>query len=93
MVAANPGKPVIGVTRWRHADGSWRYMEGLAVSRFDDPAVNAIVVNYRDITERKKQEVDLQAAKEAAEASDRAKSDTSRSRRRRRRSSGSISSS
>jgi PAS domain S-box-containing protein len=71
----NPGSPVRRVLRWRHADGTWRHIEGVGMARFDEPSVNAYVVNYRDITERKRQEADLQAAKEAAEASDRAKSE------------------
>ncbi|MCV0403844.1 MAG: EAL domain-containing protein [Chloroflexi bacterium] len=39
--------------RARHADGSWRYIEVMARNLTDDPAVGGIVVNYRDITERK----------------------------------------
>ena len=38
--------------RYRHANGSWRWLEVLRTNRLDDPAVRAIVVNYRDVTER-----------------------------------------
>ncbi|MGH9603461.1 MAG: PAS domain S-box protein [Terriglobales bacterium] len=38
--------------RFRHADGSWRYLEGIARNLLADPAVGAIVANMRDITER-----------------------------------------
>jgi len=38
--------------RYRHADGSWRCLEVLRTNRLDDPAVRAIVVNFRDVTER-----------------------------------------
>jgi len=38
--------------RYRHADGSWRCLEVLRTNRLDDPAVHAIVVNFRDVTER-----------------------------------------
>jgi PAS domain S-box-containing protein len=41
------------VARLRHKDGSWRYMEANARNLLDDPAVRGIVVNSRDITERK----------------------------------------
>ena len=41
--------------RIRHKDGSWRWMEGAAV-RVDEPAVRGIVLNARDITERKEAE-------------------------------------
>jgi PAS domain S-box/PAS domain S-box len=39
--------------RYRHRDSSWRYIEVLRSNRLDDPAVRAIVVNYRDVTERR----------------------------------------
>jgi signal transduction histidine kinase/CheY-like chemotaxis protein len=75
MSNEHPGKPVIGVARIRHANGSWRYIEGFGMSRFDEPAVAALVLNYRDITERQRQEAELHAAKDAAESSNRAKSE------------------
>jgi diguanylate cyclase (GGDEF)-like protein/PAS domain S-box-containing protein len=45
--------------RARHADGSWRTLEAIAKNLLDDPAVNGVVVNYRDITERKTLEQEL----------------------------------
>jgi PAS domain S-box-containing protein len=75
MAMAHPGKPVLGVVRIRHADGRWRYIEMMGMNRFDDPVVEALVLNYRDITYRKQVEQELQAAKEAAEAASRAKSE------------------
>jgi len=45
------------------------------VSLLDDPNVHAIVINARDITERKQAAAELQSAKEAAEAASRAKSE------------------
>ena len=71
----HPAKPVPGVFRFAHARGGWRYLEVLAMNRFHDPAVDAVVVNYRDITYRKRAEEELQAAKNAAEAASRAKSE------------------
>jgi two-component system, cell cycle sensor histidine kinase and response regulator CckA len=44
--------------RARHADGSWRDCELTAVNRADDAAVSGIVVNYRDVTERKRAETE-----------------------------------
>jgi two-component system, cell cycle sensor histidine kinase and response regulator CckA len=38
--------------RYRHSDGTWRYLEVLRMNRLDDPAVRAIVVNFRDVTDR-----------------------------------------
>jgi PAS domain S-box-containing protein len=70
-----PGQPCVGECRFRHADGTWRWIEGVGVNHFDDPAISAIVLNYRDITDRKQAELQLQEAKEAAEAASRAKSE------------------
>ena len=46
--------------RSRHADGSLRTLEATGSNMVDDPAVGGIVVNYRDITERKVLEEQLQ---------------------------------
>ncbi|MDQ3301879.1 MAG: PAS domain S-box protein [Actinomycetota bacterium] len=42
--------------RFRHKDGSWRWMESIGSYLSDDPAVKGVVVNSRDITERKEAE-------------------------------------
>src|SRR5215208_5733880 len=47
-----PGVLVRGECRVRHKDGSWRHIESFAVNRLHDPAVGAIVVNYRDVTDQ-----------------------------------------
>ncbi len=39
--------------RVRHADGSWRHFEGVTNNLLEDPAVAGMIVNARDITERK----------------------------------------
>ncbi len=63
------------VNRWRHKNGSYRYLESTAV-----PILDACgeLVGYRgtdrDITERKQAEEELLSAKEAAEAASVAKS-------------------
>ena len=53
--------------RLRHADGTWRYLEGRANNLLHDPVVGGIVVNVRDITERKRVE---EAQRFLAEASE-----------------------
>jgi two-component system cell cycle sensor histidine kinase/response regulator CckA len=49
-----PGVPVAGEFRARHKDGSWIHIESIGVNRLDDPTVNAIVINYRDVTDRRR---------------------------------------
>src|SRR5207244_11191176 len=47
-----PGTPLRTELRARHKDGSYHLVEAVAVNRLDDPAVGAVVANWRDITER-----------------------------------------
>jgi diguanylate cyclase (GGDEF)-like protein/PAS domain S-box-containing protein len=46
--------------RLRHASGEWRWIEGTYKNLLFNPSVRAIVVNYRDVTERKLAEETLQ---------------------------------
>src|ERR1035437_2388582 len=39
--------------RYKNAAGEWRWMESIFTNRMDDPAVQGIIVNSRDITEKK----------------------------------------
>jgi len=39
--------------RVRHQNGTWRWLEGLATNLLDDPAVAGMVINARDVTERR----------------------------------------
>jgi diguanylate cyclase (GGDEF)-like protein/PAS domain S-box-containing protein len=45
--------------RMRHKDGSWRHVEATVTNRLDDPSVEAVVVNWRDITKSKETEESL----------------------------------
>lgn len=47
--------------RFRHKDGSWRTLESIGNNLLDDELVGGVVVNSRDITERKRAEAELQA--------------------------------
>jgi two-component system cell cycle sensor histidine kinase/response regulator CckA len=49
---AHPGKPFPVLWRRRHKRGHWIWIEGVVTNLLDDPAVGAIVTNYRDVTER-----------------------------------------
>lgn len=47
-----------GGTQYRHLhkDGSWVYLEAYGTNQIDNPAIKAIVLNVRDVTERKREE-------------------------------------
>ena len=47
-------------TRFRHADGSWCWIEATLQDRFDDPDIGGILVNSRDISRRKRREQQYQ---------------------------------
>src|ERR1044071_2018071 len=48
-----PGGTITIQYRLRHKDGSWHWMEGTGTNLLGEPAVQAIVINARDVTERK----------------------------------------
>lgn len=45
--------------RFRHQDGSWRYLESTVTNLLNDPSVRGMAINTRDITERKRVEAQL----------------------------------
>jgi diguanylate cyclase (GGDEF)-like protein/PAS domain S-box-containing protein len=48
--------------RLRHKDGSWRSLEAVGSNLVNNNVVESIIVNYRDITERKRAEESLKEA-------------------------------
>ncbi len=54
-----PGSTITSELRLKHEDGQWRTMETSAVNRLEEPAVAAIVINARDITDRRRLETQL----------------------------------
>ena len=63
-VLAEPGPHGPVEYRFRHRDGSWRWMEAVGNNLLSDPDVRGIVVNSRDVTERKRSEEELRKAEE-----------------------------
>jgi len=60
-LCAVPGETESHVLRLRHRDGRWVWFENVATNLLDDPAIEAVVVNSRDITERRKSEEEAQS--------------------------------
>ncbi len=52
-VAAEDDAVATASFRFRHAEGGWVWLESFARNRLGDPAVGGVVVNSRDITERR----------------------------------------
>ncbi len=51
-----PGKSLNAEYRMRHADGSWRMLESSLTNLLHNPAVCGVVVNSRDVSDRKRAE-------------------------------------
>lgn len=62
-----PGATATVELRARHRDGSWRVAEAIAQNLLEHPAVRGIVVNVRDITERRQVEDALRQARDELE--------------------------
>lgn len=59
-VVEKPGDIISNVQyRFRHKNGNWLWNEATAHNMIEDPAVGAIVLNYRDITGRKRAEEEI----------------------------------
>lgn len=55
-VVMKPKESIFGQYRMKHKDGRWIWIETIGRSLLFDPAVQAVVINFRDITERKELE-------------------------------------
>ena len=68
QVMQSPGNILEGEARLLHADGTWRWIECTATNLLEEPSVQAIVLNYRDITKRKQAEEALLNAHQRQES-------------------------
>ena len=54
-----PGKVAHMNYRYLNKDGTWRYMDGTGKNMLNSPVIKGLVINIRDVTKRKKAELDL----------------------------------
>ena len=59
LVAAEAGSSRVCEFRLRHVDGSWRHTETRITNMLHEPAIEGIVLNTRDVTERHSLEAQL----------------------------------
>ncbi len=59
-----PGASACAQYRVKHKNGQWIWIEATLTSMLHEPGINAVVVNFRDISTRKLAEADLQASEE-----------------------------
>ena len=67
-VLSDPSESETVEVRFRHADGSWRWIEATMRNRLDDDVIDGVLLSRRDITERKEYELEARALAEEYEA-------------------------
>jgi len=61
----NPGISVAGIEcRCKHKNGKWHWYEGTITNMLHDPAINGIVDNFHDISDKKLAELELSESEE-----------------------------
>jgi PAS domain S-box-containing protein len=64
---SSPGKPIYCSLRLEHRGGYYIWAEGTVTNMLHNPAVMAMVSNFRDITDRKKAEIEISKLNEDLE--------------------------
>jgi PAS domain S-box-containing protein len=64
-LADRPGGTASWAARVRHKDGSWRHFEAIGRNMLDHPVLAGVLINARDVTERKRIEAELTCQREA----------------------------
>src|ERR1044071_1761317 len=59
-ILVSPNKEASGELRFRHKNGEWIWLEGFGQNLLQEPSVGAIVINYRDVSQRKETEKQLE---------------------------------
>jgi len=63
----NPDSTPTAEYRFRHADGSWTWLESRGNNQLENPAIEGFVVNSRDISERVAHEQELERVRDRME--------------------------
>jgi diguanylate cyclase (GGDEF)-like protein/PAS domain S-box-containing protein len=63
---SRPGITVSFDCRARTKGGDWRWLQGIAVNMLEEPGIGALVLNYRDVSERRRAEQSLRQGEPAA---------------------------
>ncbi|HLF74309.1 MAG TPA: PAS domain S-box protein [Anaerolineales bacterium] len=63
-ILEQPYEAVTASVRCRHKNGAWLWIEGIGKNLLAEPGLQAIVVNYRDVTERRQAEEALRESEE-----------------------------
>ena len=64
---ARPGEHLTSTVRMRHQDGRWLWIEATLTNLLGEPSVEAVVTNYRDVTESRNAADSLMRAQEDLE--------------------------
>jgi len=67
-VLSNPSESETVEVRFKHADGSWRWIEATMRNRLDDGLIDGILLSSRDVTERKEFQIGVRELAEEYEA-------------------------
>jgi PAS domain S-box-containing protein len=70
----SPRVPIYHECRFLRKQGDWIWVEAFVTNLLNEPSVGAVVINFRDVSERRHAELELRRAMVAAEAANRAKS-------------------
>ena len=63
-IVDTPGVPLSVELRFLHGDGGYLHLEATGASFLDDPAVGSVVVNSRDVSDRRRAEAALRKSEE-----------------------------